>query len=71
MYDKLRYLMGCVAVLAVLGINGAQAASAVVGVRAGEQAEATRFVMDLSESVDFEVFLLDNPYRVVVDFPVL
>lgn len=71
MYDKLRHLIVCLAVLAALGAAGAQAASAVVGVRAGEQSEATRFVMDLSESVEFEVFLLDNPYRVVVDFPVL
>jgi N-acetylmuramoyl-L-alanine amidase len=47
------------------------ASSEVTGVRAGEQAESTRFVMDLTESVDFKVFLLDRPYRVVVDFPVL
>ncbi len=71
MYHRLRHLIGWMAIAAALTAADADAASAVVGVRAGEQAEATRFVMDLSDSVDFEIFLLDNPYRVVVDFPVL
>ncbi|NQV81351.1 MAG: N-acetylmuramoyl-L-alanine amidase [Alphaproteobacteria bacterium] len=71
MYQRLRHLIGWVAIAGALTAADADAASAVVGVRAGEQAKATRFVMDLSGSVDFEVFLLDSPYRVVVDFPVL
>ncbi|MDA0367505.1 MAG: N-acetylmuramoyl-L-alanine amidase [Proteobacteria bacterium] len=71
MYHRLRHLIGWMTIAAALTAADADAASAVVGVRAGEQAEATRFVMDLSDSVDFEIFLLDNPYRVVVDFPVL
>ena len=61
-------------VMALFGLapaTDAIAASSVIGVRAGEQAGATRFVLDLSADVDFEVFLLDRPYRVVVDFPVL
>lgn len=29
----------------------------------------TRFSIDFSEEVDFEVFTLDNPYRVIVDLP--
>ncbi|MBC6440385.1 MAG: N-acetylmuramoyl-L-alanine amidase [Rhodospirillales bacterium] len=39
----------------------------VVGVRTGVNGEATRFVLDLTEAVDYEVFTLDNPDRVVVD----
>jgi N-acetylmuramoyl-L-alanine amidase len=31
----------------------------------------TRFVLELSEQVDFSIFRLDNPYRVVVDLPEL
>ena len=41
----------------------------VTAVRTGEHASMTRFVLELSEAVDFEVFTLDTPYRVVVDFP--
>jgi len=39
----------------------------VTGVRAGVNGEATRFVLELSEVVHFEVFTLDNPNRVVID----
>jgi len=39
----------------------------VVGVRTGVNAESTRFVLDLTDAVDYEVFTLDNPDRVVVD----
>lgn len=41
----------------------------VTAVRTSEHASMTRFVLELSEAVDFEVFTLDTPYRVVVDFP--
>ncbi len=41
----------------------------VVGVRAGVNAAATRFVLDVSEPVDYSIFTLDNPSRVVIDLP--
>ncbi|MGB1547757.1 MAG: N-acetylmuramoyl-L-alanine amidase [Alphaproteobacteria bacterium] len=41
----------------------------VLGVRAGEHLAMTRFVLDFSERVEFQVFTLANPYRVVIDFP--
>lgn len=44
---------------------------AVVDVRLGVHPDKTRFVMELSEAVDFKVFTLPDPYRVVIDFPIL
>jgi N-acetylmuramoyl-L-alanine amidase len=38
-------------------------------VRVGGDAQETRFVVDLSRKVDVAVFLLADPYRVVVDLP--
>ena len=71
MFHFMQCIGAAVVFVAVALPTGSEAASAITGVRAGEQAEATRFVMDITEEVDFEVFLLDSPYRVVVDFPVL
>ena len=71
MFQFFRSVAVLIALAGLVPITDSIAASSVIGVRAGEQAEATRFVMDLSAAVDFEVFLLDRPYRVVVDFPVL
>ncbi len=49
---------------------GAVAAEpSVLGVRAGEHLAMTRFVLDFSERVEFQIFTLANPYRIVVDFP--
>jgi len=48
---------------------GLAAEPAVSGVRAGEHLSMTRFVLDLSEKIEFQVFTLANPYRVVIDFP--
>jgi N-acetylmuramoyl-L-alanine amidase len=41
----------------------------VVGVRAGVNASATRFVLDVSEPIDYRIFTLDDPFRVVIDMP--
>ena len=59
-------LAGCVLVSAV--VQG-WAQPAVTAVRTGEHASMTRFVLELSEAVEYEVFTLKSPYRVVVDFP--
>lgn len=47
----------------------AGAEPAVKGVRIGEHSSMTRFVLDLSERIDFQVFTLADPYRVVIDLP--
>jgi N-acetylmuramoyl-L-alanine amidase len=37
--------------------------------RAGVHTDRTRFVLELSEKVEFEVFALADPFRVVIDLP--
>ncbi|MCF8467861.1 MAG: N-acetylmuramoyl-L-alanine amidase [Sneathiella sp.] len=41
----------------------------VSSVRLGLHADKTRFVMELSEKPAFDIFLLANPYRIVIDLP--
>src|SRR3546814_12800959 len=50
----------------------ASPASAGVGVtdlRVGQHPDKIRFVLDLTDRVEFLVFLLPDPYRIVVDLP--
>jgi N-acetylmuramoyl-L-alanine amidase len=56
----------------VLGTAGATRSEPVAwisDVRLGQHQDHTRVVMRLNKSIDFEVFTLADPYRVVVDFP--
>jgi N-acetylmuramoyl-L-alanine amidase len=56
--------------LALAAATGATAAPNVVSeVRVGQHGKNTRFVLDLSQKVDFELFTLADPYRIVIDFP--
>jgi N-acetylmuramoyl-L-alanine amidase len=41
----------------------------VIDVRLGVHPDKTRFVMEVTDAIDFRVFTLPDPYRVVVDFP--
>ena len=41
----------------------------VTDVRVGLHDKTTRLVIDLTKQVEFNVFTLDNPYRVVIDLP--
>jgi N-acetylmuramoyl-L-alanine amidase len=41
----------------------------VSDVRVGQHGKHTRFVLNLSNKVDFEIFTLADPYRIVIDFP--
>ena len=43
----------------------------VTGVRTGQHGAKTRFVLDVGERIDYRVFLLADPYRVVIDLPEL
>ena len=47
----------------------ALASPAVKSVRIGPGIDKTRLVLEISEQVKFKAFTLDNPYRLVVDFP--
>ena len=56
--------------LAVALAQPAGAADTIVtDVRVGLQDKTTRLVLDLSQRVEFKVFTLDHPYRVVIDLP--
>ncbi len=44
-------------------------AAEVTGVRVGENAGKTRFVLDITGAVSYSVFTLPDPYRVVIDLP--
>ena len=49
--------------------SAATAKPVATGVRTGEHVAMTRFVLDLSEPVDYHIFTLPDPYRVVIDLP--
>lgn len=56
--------------MACLAESGAGATQAVVNeIRVAQHNDHTRLVIDLSESVQVEVFTLADPYRVVIDLP--
>jgi N-acetylmuramoyl-L-alanine amidase len=69
--------VGCVfsviawALLAVAPDTAAAQEGAAVAkdARVGGDLKRTRFVADLSETVDFRAFLLTEPYRVIIDLP--
>lgn len=50
-----------------LGSAGAARAAEIAALRVWDGPEQTRAVLDLSASVDYKLFALDNPHRVVVD----
>ena len=56
-------------VLLIAAADSALADPVANDARVGGDLRKTRFVADLSKPVDFRVFTLGNPYRVVVDLP--
>lgn len=59
-----------VAIAAALALaSPAGASPGVTDLRVGQHPDKVRFVLDLSDRVDFFVFLLPDPYRIVVDLP--
>ena len=61
-------LLGAAILASVTEVTRAADAT-VDGVRVGNHAQSTRFVMDLDKKIDFHVFSLADPYRIVVDLP--
>ena len=49
--------------------NAAVAAPSVTGMRVGQHPDKTRIVFDLSQAVEFQIILLPDPYRLVIDLP--
>ncbi|UEM22618.1 N-acetylmuramoyl-L-alanine amidase [Skermanella mucosa] len=67
----LRALFLILAVFWLAAAHAGQAAArpAVVDARLGVHPDKTRFVMEVTDQIDFRVFTLPDPYRVVVDLP--
>ena len=69
----------CAAALVCAGVSGAQAVEqapvlapdlpVASDARLAGDAKLTRFVLDLDKAIQFRAFVLDDPYRVVVDTP--
>ncbi|MBF0247770.1 MAG: N-acetylmuramoyl-L-alanine amidase [Alphaproteobacteria bacterium] len=59
----------CALVWAASAAMAADDMAQVADVRVGEHGDRTRIVLELDRSVDFEVFTLPDPYRVVVNLP--
>jgi N-acetylmuramoyl-L-alanine amidase len=60
---QLRYLVNCI----LLALAWPAAAATIDAVRIQPRSEATRIVVDLSSRVQFQVFTLEDPQRVVID----
>ncbi len=58
-----------VMVLVAVPGSGLAANAVVTDIRVGEHDKTTRIAFDLNAPVDFNIFTLSNPYRVVIDFP--
>lgn len=58
-----------VVMLLAAAYGSAAAAVDVSGVRFGQNGQTTRFVIDLSGSTKPAIFLLADPYRIVIDMP--
>lgn len=54
-----------------VSLTPAVAEPVATGARLGEHPEHTRFVLELSESVDYRLFTLADPYRVVLELPAM
>ncbi len=66
-----RWLVPVFLAALVIGVACAQAPDppAVLDVRLGDHSDRTRFVVETTAPFDFNLFLLDRPYRIVIDFP--
>ncbi len=65
----LRRVVAPVLTLTLLVSHAAGANPAVDGIRLGVQANATRVVLDLTGALEYSIFTLADPYRVVIDLP--
>ena len=61
----------CVGVTLLSGVvpNNAAAIPIVESVRIGDYEKKTRFVIDLNKPVNFNVYSLKNPDRLVIELP--
>lgn len=66
-----RYLavFAVAAMLAAASLATARAEPGVTDLRVGVHPDKVRFVLDLTERVDYFIFQLPDPYRIVIDLP--
>ena len=66
-----REICGAIFILTMIfwGSIASAAVAVVTDVRVGQHSQSTRFVLELDRQVKFSVFMLANPYRVVIDLP--
>jgi len=69
MLSRLAVIIRGLLLAAAVGLPLTAGAASVENVRLGQHGERTRIVLDISEPVDFQVFSLADPYRIVVDLP--
>ena len=62
---------GALVALVFAALSPALAEPVATGARLGEHPEHTRFVLDLTESVDYRLFNLADPYRIVLELPAM
>lgn len=67
------FLYGAVVLLFAVVFTAFEARAEIVlkGFRMGVHGDRTRFVVDLGAAVDYRVFTLSDPYRLVIDLPEL
>jgi N-acetylmuramoyl-L-alanine amidase len=63
--------LACIIVIFFIGLQPSLAAGDAVatGTRVGGDENRTRFVADISKTVNYSVYVLPDPYRVVIDLP--
>ena len=69
LFAALSLLVTCVALISGTPSGHAEEALTVTDVRIGQHGNTTRFVLDLTGSVKYQVFALSGPDRIVVDLP--
>lgn len=63
------HTLGIIAGSTVLGARTVWARARITDLRLGESGPVTRLVFDVSEPIGHQVFVLPDPYRLIVDLP--
>lgn len=66
---RITFFIALAFALFMVGGGGLAHALFLTDVRVGQHGDKTRFVLEMDKSASFRVFVLDAPYRVVVDVP--
>ncbi|MGX5202720.1 N-acetylmuramoyl-L-alanine amidase [Aliikangiella sp. IMCC44632] len=67
LFIKLKNIFCGAFLLGIIVCSGTAASAEVSGIRFWQDPEKTRLVFDLNAQVSYQLFTLDNPYRLVVD----